>query len=339
MKIHSFICLAMATLGFAQGVTEQIAPDGQAPDGCQADFSGNFQITVDKLTFKANTVRAAEDVDAGCASTSNLVVSLNNGVLTDGLNRTGYIASNYQFQFDGPPQAGALYTAGYSVCANNSLALGSSAVFWECASGTFYNLYDRKAADQCSPVEIIVIPCGDDADSQGGRGNAEGTPSGGVGQTVGSEIITTTVVIPLSDGQPQVITTTSVVYICQIGDGQVQGHSTPCDAAIPTITQAPVSQISDGQIQVTQISDGQVQVSQISDGQVQVSQISDGQVQVTGVPTASFPGEQVTTGPAVLPTNAPPSNGAVAGPGGGPDGFTAALVAFVLGGAAALAAV
>lgn len=158
-----------------------------------------------------------QDVDAGCAGTSNLVVSLNDGVLTDGLNRTGYIASNYQFQFDGPPQAGALYTAGYSVCANNSLALGSSAVFWECASGTFYNLYDRKAAEQCSPVEIIVIPCGgDENNNQGDQGNAQG----GSAQTVGSEIITTTVVIPLSDGQPQVITTTSVVYICQIGDGK-----------------------------------------------------------------------------------------------------------------------
>lgn len=60
MKIHSLIFLAMATFGLAQGVTEQIAPDGQAPDGCQANFEGNFQITVDKLTFKANTARAVE---------------------------------------------------------------------------------------------------------------------------------------------------------------------------------------------------------------------------------------------------------------------------------------
>ena len=32
-------------------------------------------------------------------------MSLNKGTLKDNLGRIGYIADNYQFQFDGPPQA------------------------------------------------------------------------------------------------------------------------------------------------------------------------------------------------------------------------------------------
>ena len=57
-----------------------------------------------------------------------------------------YIAANYQFQFDNPPQAGAIYTTGFSLCANNTLALGGSAIWYQCLSGSFYNLYDRDWA-------------------------------------------------------------------------------------------------------------------------------------------------------------------------------------------------
>jgi len=73
------------------------------------------------------------------------------------LKRTGYIASNYQFQFDGPPQAGALTTAGYSVCDDGNMALGSSKVFYRCMSGSFYNLYDRNWAPHCEAVNFKVI--------------------------------------------------------------------------------------------------------------------------------------------------------------------------------------
>ncbi len=140
-------------------------------------------------------------------------------MLTDARGRTGYIASNYQLQFDNPPQAGAIYTAGFSVCANRSLALGSSAVFWECKSGNFWNLYDRNWAEQCSPVDILVLPCegGTEAEpapvpTQAGEGPSE--------TVVGTQTVTSTVVVPLEDGQPQVLTTTTVIPICQIDDGE-----------------------------------------------------------------------------------------------------------------------
>ncbi|KAF2465835.1 uncharacterized protein BDR25DRAFT_153885, partial [Lindgomyces ingoldianus] len=68
-------------------------------------------------------------------------LTLSGGILKDQADRTGYVASDYQFQFDSPPQAGAIYTAGFSYCANNSLALGGSAIFFQCWSGGFFNLY------------------------------------------------------------------------------------------------------------------------------------------------------------------------------------------------------
>lgn len=92
-----------------------------------------------------------------CASNSTLALTLADGILHDAKGRTGYIAANYQFQFDAPPQAGALFTSGFSVCGNGSLALGGSNVFYQCLSGNFYNLYDRHWAAQCSPVTINTL--------------------------------------------------------------------------------------------------------------------------------------------------------------------------------------
>lgn len=92
-----------------------------------------------------------------CAKDGALAITLENGILKDQKGRTGYIAANYQFQFDGPPQAGALYTSGFTVCNNGSIALGGSSIFYQCLSGDFYNLYDRYWAAQCSPVTMNTI--------------------------------------------------------------------------------------------------------------------------------------------------------------------------------------
>lgn len=165
-------------------------------------------------------------------------MTLKDGVLKDAKDRTGYIASNYQFQFDGPPQAGAKFTSGFSACSNQSLALGSSTVFYKCLSGDFYNLYDRNWAEQCEPVQIVMMPCGGSSASAAAR------------KVVGS-IIATTVVTVVSDGTTREVATTIEVPMCQIGDGQVQIRTTPCDdMKLPIITAPPVSQIEDGQIQV-----------------------------------------------------------------------------------------
>ncbi|AEO63895.1 uncharacterized protein THITE_2109515 [Thermothielavioides terrestris NRRL 8126] len=214
MRIQVFALLAAAAAAIAQGVTDKIPPKGAAPDGCKASLDGKFEITVVELNKLNNKVKKDHAIQTrgNCGGDGTLVLQLADTVLTDNHNRTGYIASNFQFQFDNPPQAGALYTAGFSYCTNGSLALGSTTVFYRCLSGNFYNLYDRWWAAQCDPVEIIVMPCGGEAGQTGGNNPSQ--------TVVGTQVITTTIVSPLSDGQPQVIVTTIPVPICQIGDGE-----------------------------------------------------------------------------------------------------------------------
>lgn len=95
--------------------------------------------------------------NVACETEGTLAITLADGVLKDAKGRTGYIASNFQFQFDAPPQAGAIYTSGFSACSNGTLALGGSNVFYQCLSGDFYNLYDRSWAPQCSPITIDLL--------------------------------------------------------------------------------------------------------------------------------------------------------------------------------------
>ena len=116
------------------------------------------QASTGSVTTSAATSAATPGTTmVACASNSTLELTLNNGILKDSHGRTGYIASNYQFQFDNPPQAGAIYTAGFSACSNNTLALGDSNIFYQCLSGNFYNLYNTNWAAQCSPVTINLL--------------------------------------------------------------------------------------------------------------------------------------------------------------------------------------
>ena len=141
------------------------APVSQISDG---QAQGSTTTPVSQVSDAQPQALAATDPAAAasrsigtrlvsCKSEGTLELTLNDGVLKDALGRTGYIASNFQFQFDAPPQAGAVYTSGFSVCSNGSLALGGSNIFYQCLSGNFYNLYDRYWAAQCSPVTIETL--------------------------------------------------------------------------------------------------------------------------------------------------------------------------------------
>ncbi|KAI0428452.1 hypothetical protein F5Y09DRAFT_287437 [Xylaria sp. FL1042] len=226
------LVLASALFGLVvaapQGVTEKLTPTGAAPAGCTGTVDGNFEITVAKVTEQK---RSIPEKRAECGAEGTLVLSMKDGSTFDAQGRTGYIASNYQFQFDGPPQAGALFTSGFSVCKDNILALGSKKTFYQCLSGDFYNLYDRTWAAQCEPVSLIAIPCGS-------KGSAAQSPDG---QIVGTTVIQTTIVTALSDGQPQVVTTSLPVPVYS--------------------TYVPVSEYTDGQIQVTPTGTGSAPVS------------------------------------------------------------------------------
>jgi len=298
----ALVALAASVVS-VQGVSFSVlTPTASAPAGCATSYSGSFEITVvlPPASKKRDVAVPLEKRQSTtCASDGTLVATLSGGILTDAKGRIGEIVANRQFQFDGPPpQAGSIYTGGWSVCNNGSLAIGGNALFYQCLSGSFYNLYDQSQGGQCQPVLIDIIPCTVGSGSTSASGAAQGSD----GQPTAASA--TVAVTQKTDGQPNAASATKVAT--QISDGQVQASSA---------VYKPVSQFTDGQIQVTaspapavtQISDGQIQatkattaslkpVSQISDGQIQatsattapaapVSQISDGQIQATTAAT------------------------------------------------------
>lgn len=182
--------------------------------------------------------------DSTCNKDGYLTLKLQDGQLVDSKGRVGYIASNYQFQFDQPPQENANTVGGYSACKNGSLALGDSSVFYQCLSGNFYNLYDRSWAAQCQPILIDMLPCNKNTSPP--QDHSPPSYDDPVSQ--------------IGDGQAQAPSATTRVPISQISDGQPQA---------PTATQVPVSQIGDGQPQASSAT--QIPVSQIGDGQPQAS--------------------------------------------------------------------
>lgn len=328
----------LAALAAASIVSAQTSA-GSPPPGCSTTYSGTFEITVSLPTKKrdievvspGNTRLRRQETDrrqreATCSSGA-LVATLSNSVLTDAKGRIGGVVANHQIQFDGPPsQAGTIYNSGWSVCSNGSLALGPSAIFYQCVSGTFYNLYNTPAGASCEAVIITVIPCGSAGGaSQGSDGQP--TVTSAVTQATEGQIQASSAasappkVTQITDGQVQA--SSAVVPVSQFTDGQIQVTGSPVQAT-------PVTQISDGQVQatsatgaVTQISDGQVQatsaagaISQISDGQIQasatatatatpVTQISDGQIQATASSTAAgAPVSQATEGQVQVTTSA-----------------------------------
>ncbi|CCC68908.1 hypothetical protein NCAS_0B08240 [Naumovozyma castellii] len=93
-----------------------------------------------------------------CKASGTLQMNLKGGILTDGKGRIGSIVANRQFQFDGPPpQAGAIYAAGWSLTPEGNLAIGDQDTFYQCLSGNFYNLYDEHIGSQCNEVYLQAI--------------------------------------------------------------------------------------------------------------------------------------------------------------------------------------
>ncbi|KAF2126594.1 hypothetical protein P153DRAFT_369291 [Dothidotthia symphoricarpi CBS 119687] len=150
MRASDFFAVLFAASGALAQVAEGIAPDASAPDGCVTTSDGNFTIGVLRdFAKRADVVATAEQAVDGA-----LICHLTDGVLKDQHGRVGSIVANQQFQFDGPPQAGAIYTGGFSVCGNDSLAIGGTTQWWKCSSGAFYNLYDQWIGDQCVEIRI-----------------------------------------------------------------------------------------------------------------------------------------------------------------------------------------
>lgn len=175
------------------------AVSAQNPPGCSSDFDGTFVIKPTLINAEEAQVgneakmlkKRQQNVRTICGSTP--IVTLEGGVLKDQQGRTGNVVANTQFQFDEPLQTDALFTSGFSVCENNTLAYPGSAIFYQCLSGNpeapedrsklFNNLYTQPQgptsgeADQCDQIYIEVIGC---------EPSAEQSSSFGISATGGS---------------------------------------------------------------------------------------------------------------------------------------------------------
>jgi hypothetical protein len=135
------------------------AASAQTPPGCSTSYSGTFEISPKNITASGKRDLSILERQAEGTCTSTPVITLSDGILTDEEGRTGEIVANYQFQFDKLTQSGAKFTSGFSICENGTLAVGGSAVFYACLSGTFDNLYSESQGAQCFPVYIDIFPC------------------------------------------------------------------------------------------------------------------------------------------------------------------------------------
>ncbi|KAH6641998.1 hypothetical protein C7974DRAFT_93435 [Boeremia exigua] len=152
MRTSSILApLFFAASSLAQAVEEGIEPSTPAPAGCLRTVEGNFTIGVENFFAPRSKRETAQQAADGA-----LLCTLEDGILRDQYSRTGSVVANRQFQFDGPPQAGAIYTGGFAVCENGSLAIGGSTRWWRCMSGAFGNLYDETIGDQCTEIRIVV---------------------------------------------------------------------------------------------------------------------------------------------------------------------------------------
>lgn len=231
------------TLSLALAATALTASVAATPSGCSTSYDGDFQITVVKPTSKRNLMTR----DSTCGKEGYLTLKLHEGNLIDSKGRTGYIASNYQFQFDGPPQENAASIGGYSTCQNGSLALAGSTIFYQCLSGDFYNLYDRYWAEQCQPIHIDVLPCKTGPSSPGNPVSQIGD-----GQPQAPSATPRVPISQISDGQPQAPTATPRAPIPQIPSQQPHAPTAapaPPAPPAPPAAPSPVTQISDGQPQ------------------------------------------------------------------------------------------
>lgn len=87
-----------------------------------------------------------------------------NGLLRDQLNRIGYIADNFQFQFDLPVQSGGYGENEFGEYKDPKtgdvfLTWRGSADFYKCRSGIFHNLYSQSIGGQCEVTKIMVFHC------------------------------------------------------------------------------------------------------------------------------------------------------------------------------------
>ncbi|KAL9596361.1 MAG: hypothetical protein Q9219_005839 [cf. Caloplaca sp. 3 TL-2023] len=220
------------------------AVSAQNPPGCSSNSDGTFVIQplnitnspgqFDKVGLQAVLTQIVRrQVRTVCGATP--IVTLQDGVLKDQDGRTGSVVANSQFQFDNPIQSGAIFVDGFSICSNGSLAVGGSTVFYQCLSGTFYNLYQQSQGKQCNEIYINTIPCESNGSnpassaSSGSTASAPTTPS------------TPAATPATSAAAPPAVTPTTVAAPYPVGNGTAPGPTGTASGAGGSTTSATSS--------------------------------------------------------------------------------------------------
>ncbi|GME91259.1 unnamed protein product [[Candida] boidinii] len=175
LKPHYHCYFTQIGDGQIQATTATVAPVTQIGDGqiqattasgasqiedgqVQATTASGASQVSDGQVQATSSAESSYDVAVACKADGALAMTLEDGILKDSKGRIGSIVANRQFQFDGPPpQAGAIYAAGWGITDDGYLSIGDDSIFWQCLSGTFYNLYDQSIGGQCSPVHLKIV--------------------------------------------------------------------------------------------------------------------------------------------------------------------------------------
>ncbi len=142
-------------------VTSASSAESSSVESSPAVTSAVTSSSVSNSTTSTTASESAESSvvpSVACYNSGDLAMTLKEGILRDAKGRIGSIVANQQFQFDGPPpQAGAIYAAGWSVTPDGNLAIGDNDVFWQCLSGDFYNIYDENIGSLCYRAHLKII--------------------------------------------------------------------------------------------------------------------------------------------------------------------------------------
>lgn len=56
MKFNSLTVLGLAAAAYAAPVADDLTPEGKAPEGCEASYDGEFEVSIFKLDAKVSLI-------------------------------------------------------------------------------------------------------------------------------------------------------------------------------------------------------------------------------------------------------------------------------------------
>jgi len=127
--------------------------------------------------------------------------------------------------------------SGFSICPNLTLASGTSALFYQCLSGDFYNLYDQSQGKQCNQVYITILPCHDTNPSDSVTPSA--LPSATSSSSSVSDMNVAAMMPTTSAAAPTSSSTLSTAVVASTGSPAPSSNGTSFTPGSPSATSSP----------------------------------------------------------------------------------------------------